>query len=62
LDYTKGYGYIIELEKITDENEKGKTLEELKQRLNQLNISLTPKQEFDDKFKHYEKNWRELTQ
>jgi predicted adenylyl cyclase CyaB len=60
LDYTKGYGHIIELEKLTSNKEKEKNLEELKQKLNQLNIPLTPKQEFEDKFKHYEQNWREL--
>ena len=60
LDYTKGYGYIIELEKLTNNQEKEKTLEELKNELAQLNIPLTPKQEFEDKFKYYEQNWREL--
>lgn len=60
LDYTKGYGYIIELEKLTNNENKEEALEELKQKLKELNISLTPKQEFEDKFKHYEQNWREL--
>lgn len=60
LDYTKGYGYIIELEKITSEEEKEKVLEELKQKLNALNIPLTPKEEFKMKYDYYKENWREL--
>jgi predicted adenylyl cyclase CyaB len=60
IDYTKGYGYIIELEKMSEENEKEKTLEELKQKLNELNIPLTPKEEFKNKYEHYKENWREL--
>ncbi len=60
LDYTKGYGYIIELEKMSNEEEKEKTLEELKQKLQELNIPLTSKQEFENKFQYYKENWREL--
>jgi len=60
LDHTKGYGHIIELEKLTNDKEKERILEELKQKLNELNITLSPKQEFEDKYKHYEQNWREL--
>lgn len=61
VDYTKGYGYIIELEKMSSEAEKDKTLEELKQKLNQLGIPLTPREEFESRFKFYEENWRRLT-
>ncbi len=60
LDYTKAYGYIIELEKISTEQEKEKTLEELKEKLKELNIELTPKEEFNNKFEYYKNNWREL--
>lgn len=60
IDYTKGYGYIIELEKMSTEKEKEKTLEELKQKLSELNISLTPKEEFKTKYEHYKENWRKL--
>jgi predicted adenylyl cyclase CyaB len=60
LDYTKGYGYIIELEKITDEIGKEKDLLELKLRLKELNIPLTSKDEFNKKFEEYKRNWREL--
>ncbi len=62
LDYTKAYGYIIELEKISTEEEKEKILSELKQKLKELNIELTSKEEFNDKFEHYKNNWRTLTE
>ena len=60
LDHTKGYGYIIELEKITNELEQGKVLEELKQKLRELNILLTPREKFEEKFDYYKRNWRNL--
>ena len=60
LDYTKGYGHIIELEKISSEEEKEKTLEELKQKLDELKIPLTPKEDFENKFNYYKENWRNL--
>jgi len=60
LDYTKGYGYIIELEKISSEEEKEKILEELKQKLEELKIPLTPKEDFENKFSYYKENWRNL--
>lgn len=61
LDYTRGYGFIIELEKMTDEAEKDKALHELKQKLQELKIELTPKEMFKEKFEDYEKNWEQLT-
>ena len=60
LDYTKGYGYIIELEKLTDENQKDSVLEELKQRLSELNILLTPREDFDKSYQNYKDNWQSL--
>jgi predicted adenylyl cyclase CyaB len=60
IDYTKGYGYIIELEKLSNEEEKDKTLNLLKEKMKKLNIEITPKEEFDSKFKHYKEHWKEL--
>jgi len=60
LDFTKGYGYIIELEKICSEEEKDKELKKLKEKIATLNINITPKEEFDKKFEYYKKNWKEL--
>jgi len=61
LDYTKGYGYILELEKMTSENKKEETIKHLKEKLQELGIPLTPKAEFDEKYAYYKQNWRQLT-
>ena len=60
LDDTKGYGGIIELEKLTNEEEKEKELEELKLKMNELKIALSSREEFEDKFEYYLKNWKNL--
>ena len=61
IDFTKGYGYIIELEKMSDEKDKEQVYEFLKNKLLELGVELTPKEEFDKKFKHYKENWKKLT-
>lgn len=61
LDYTRGYGYIVELEKMSDEEHKVEITDYLKSKLGELGVPLTPKEEFDEKYKHYKENWRELT-
>lgn len=60
LDYTKGYGYILELEKMSSEDEKEQALQLLKAKLQQLKIPLTAKEEFEAKYKNYKENWRKL--
>lgn len=60
LDSTKGYGYIIELEKMCSEDMKEKEFELLKQKLESLNIKITSKEEFNKKFQHYKENWKSL--
>ena len=60
IDFTKGYGYIIELEKIVEENEKEKALDFLKEKINLLNISVSSREEFDEKFNYYKENWQKL--
>ncbi len=60
LDYTKGYGYIIELEKMCTDSEKEREYVVLLQKLERLGIVLTPKEEFDAKFRHYKENWKRL--
>ena len=60
LDFTKGYGYIIELEKIgTDEN-KEELHKELQEKLKELNIPLTTKEEFNAQYEYYKSNWKRL--
>ena len=61
LDFTRGYGYILELEKMATAEEKEKIITLLKEKLARLGIPLTPREEFEQQFKHYEQNWRELT-
>lgn len=60
LDFTKGYGHIIELEKLCDEGEKQKTHDYLIKKLESLGLPLTPKKDFTKRFKYYVKNWRRL--
>lgn len=60
IDFTKGYGYIIEFEKHSNENEKDETLKLLKEKFNSLNIPLTSREEFDQKFSYYKENWQQL--
>lgn len=61
LDFTKGYGHIIELEKLCSESEAEQSLSELKTKMAELGIAITPKEVFDKKFRYYEENWKELT-
>jgi len=60
LDFTEGYGYIIELEKMCTENEKEKAYEELKLMMKELGIELTPKEVFDEHFEYYKNNWKKI--
>ncbi len=60
LDYTEGYGYIIELEKIVEHGESKSTYNHLVQKMNDLGVETTPKEEFQEKFEYYKKNWKKL--
>lgn len=60
IDDTKGYGKIIELEKMSDEENKERVYEELTKKLKELNIKETQSQIFKDKFEFYRQNWRNL--
>jgi len=60
VDYTKGYGYILELEKMSTEAEKDAVLAELKAKMDSLGIEMSPKEEFSSKFENYKKNWKSL--
>ena len=60
LDFTKGYGYIIELEKMSTEEGKEAALEELRQKFYELDTPITPKEEFSKKYNEYKQNWGEL--
>ncbi|MCK5107389.1 MAG: CYTH domain-containing protein, partial [Nanoarchaeota archaeon] len=49
LDFTKGYGHIIELEKMSSVENQEEEFKNLKQKLESLNIKITPKEEFQKK-------------
>lgn len=61
LDYTRGYGHILELEKMADEKDKEKVHNELKKKFALLDIPVSGREEFERKFIDYEKNWEVLT-
>jgi adenylate cyclase class IV len=62
IDYTAGYGYIIELENlIKDESKIESTKEELLKIFNDLDIKVSLKQEFKDKYEDYKMNWNIYT-
>ena len=60
IDYTKGYGYIIELEKIGTSDEKKKILKLLRLKLEELKIAETSKEEFNMAYENYKTNWKKL--
>lgn len=60
IDFTKGYGYIIELEKMSEDTDKDQSLELLKTKMAELDIEITPKEEFAKKYAEYLKNWCDL--
>ncbi|KKP98212.1 MAG: Adenylyl cyclase CyaB [Candidatus Moranbacteria bacterium GW2011_GWD2_36_12] len=60
LDDTKGYGRIIELEKMCKEMEKEKTINMLRAKMEFLKIEETKKDEFEKKFEYYKKNWKKI--
>jgi predicted adenylyl cyclase CyaB len=61
LDHTEGYGYILELEKMSTTKEQDQTLQLLQQKMQELNIEITPKDKFKQQYQHYKENWKELT-
>lgn len=60
LDYTKGYGYIIELEQMTSEENKCDVHRKLVSKLKELNVEISSKEEFNQKYQHYKENWKKL--
>lgn len=60
LDDTRGYGQIIELERIVSSKNKVKVHAQLVGMLESLGIKITPKEKFNQKFEDYKRNWRKL--
>ncbi len=60
LDHTKWYGYILELELLTDELETDEALQKLHKKFAELEIPITPKEEFTKKYERYKINRKTL--
>jgi len=60
IDFTKGYGYILELEKMSDEQHQEQDLRFLREKLKLLQVTETFKEEFDQIYQHYKENWQRL--
>lgn len=61
LDSSRGYGDIIELEKICSPKEKDAAVRLLNRRLSELGVKRTAEKEFDRRYAYYRRNWRRLT-
>jgi predicted adenylyl cyclase CyaB len=61
LDDTKGYGKIIELERLCGENERAAALVQLKSLMSELGVDTTPKEEFDRRYRIYKEHWQQMT-
>jgi predicted adenylyl cyclase CyaB len=61
LDDTRGYGKILELDKVCMAEEREATLQELHAKLAELGVEPTPREEFERRYAHYKAHWKELT-
>lgn len=61
LDDTKGYGKILEIEKMAAEGTEDETYSEIRKYMNKFGIEkITSKEEFNEKFAYYKKHWKNL--
>lgn len=61
LDDTEGYGKILELEQMVEEGKEKESYEMLLGEIKKLGVKqITSKQEFNEKFEYYKKNWKDL--
>ena len=61
LDDTEGYGKIIEIETYVEkENETEEKRDELISKLRSLGIKISERNEFEEKFEWYKRNWKRL--
>lgn len=61
LDHTKGYGHILEMEKLCAPDERENALKELRAKFEEIGVPITPKEEFDRRYARYRERWKELT-
>lgn len=61
LDDTRGYGKILELEKMAQEGKEKETHDELVRGMERFGIrELTSREEFDRRYENYKQNWKRL--
>jgi predicted adenylyl cyclase CyaB len=60
LDHTKGYGYVVEVEKSCLQGDETKAKKELNQVLSKLSLRQTPRGVFTRKFNWYKRNWKNI--
>ncbi len=59
LDTTKGYGQILELEKLVEPDTRDAALAELKEKFFMLGVAITPKEAFAQTYADYCAHWQE---
>ncbi len=60
LDSNRGYGLIVELEKMACDADKEQAREHLTKKMAEIGVEPTPRNVFDERLEHYKKSWREL--
>ncbi len=60
VDHTVGYGHIVEVEELCQENEEDRAKERVRRVLGELDVDETPREKFDEKFRHYRKRWKSI--
>lgn len=61
LDDTKGYGKILEIERMAESGEEEKVYDALMKEMEKFGIAeITSKEEFNKRFEYYKQNWQQL--
>ena len=61
LDDTRGYGKILEIEKMVGEGEGSEAHKEIVGEMKRLGVEkITSKEEFNESFEYYKRNWKTL--
>ncbi|HQA96010.1 MAG TPA: CYTH domain-containing protein [Candidatus Colwellbacteria bacterium] len=62
VDHTKGYGYILEFERIVPAEEQEAAIADLETEMLKLGVEETPKEVFNKAFEDYKKLWPSLVE
>lgn len=60
LDYTKGYGHMLELEMLPPKGGEGAARKKLAALIGELGLKPTPKSELDRRYASYKRDWKKL--